>query len=79
MKIFVKIVLSIINIFLFAIVILFLILGVCDQILGPASVEKLLNRMNIPFSYNQVFIMGFVCTVLMVITYILSKKIFGKM
>lgn len=79
MKMFVKIALSITNVILFAIVILFIILGACDQILGPASVEKLLNRMNIPFSYNQVFIIGFVCAVLMIITYIINKKIFGKM
>ena len=76
---FVKIVLMIINFISFIATILFIIFGLYEQIMGPASAEKLLEKLHIPLSYNQTLIVGVISIALMGFSYILIKKLSGKM
>lgn len=70
-----KAVLLIVNIVSFIIVLIFGLFGIVEYILGPNDVEKLLKKINIPLSYNQILIIGFICLALMIITYIIRTKI----
>lgn len=70
-------ILSILNIVSFIFVVLFGVLGVYEQIMGPADAEKLLNKLRIPLSYKQTLIIGFFCLALMITTYILRAKLSG--
>ena len=79
MTAFINTILLIVNIISFAATVLFAILGLYEQIMGPADVEKLLEKLPIPLSYNQALIIGFVCLVLMTISYILRKKLSGRL
>ena len=79
MTAFINTILLIVNISSFAVVILFAIFGVYEQIMGPADAEKLLKKLHIPLSYNQALIIGFVCLTLMIISYILIEKLSGRL
>ncbi len=76
MKVFVNTVLLIINVASAALVAVF---GICDEIMGAAYVERLLEKLHIPLSYNQALIIVYVCGVLMITTFILRKKLFGNL
>ena len=71
MKDIINIILVIVNVITFIITILFSIFGIYEQIMGPADAKKLLKKLKLPLSYNQVLIIGFACLVLMIGTYIL--------
>ena len=71
-------ILLIVNIISFAATVLFAIFGIYEQIMGPADAEKLLSKLHIPLSYNQVLIIGFVCLALMIVCYILRAKLSGR-
>ena len=79
MTAFINAILLIVNIISFAATVLFAIFGVYEQIMGPAGAEKLLNKLHIPLSYNQTLIIGFVCLVLMIVSYILRAKLSGSL
>ena len=79
MKPFINTVLFIINIISFVGTVLFSIIGVYDQIMGPAGVEKLFKKLHIPLTYNQMLFIGIFCIVLMGATYILRAKLSGKL
>ena len=79
MTAFINTILLIVNIISFAVVLLFTIFGVCDELMGPAAAERLLKILHIPLSYNQVLIIGFVCLALMIISYILRAKLSGRL
>ena len=74
---FINVFLLIINVTSFATTVLFAIFGIYEQIMGPAGAEALLKKLRIPLTYNQVLIIGFVCIVLMIVTYILKAKVSG--
>ena len=78
MTTFINTVLIIVNIIFFAVVVLLAIFGVYEQIMGPADAEKLLKKLHIPLSYNQVLIIWFICLALMIITYFLRAKLSGR-
>ena len=71
--------LLIINVISFAATVLFAIFGIYEQIMGPADAEKLLKKLHIPLSYNQALLIGFVCLVLMIVSYILRAKLSGRL
>ena len=71
--------LLIINVISFAATVLFAIFGIYEQVMGPADAEKLLKKLHIPLSYNQALIIGFVCLALMIVSYILSAKLSGRL
>ena len=77
MKTFINTVLLVANIISWVVVVLFGAIGIYEQITGPAGVEKLLKKLNIPLSFNQVFIIGIISIVLLWVTYILWKKLSG--
>ena len=79
MTTFINTILLVVNIISFAATVLFAILGVYEQIMGAADAEKLLKKIHIPLSYNQVLIIGFVFLVLMIISYILRAKLSGRL
>ena len=79
MTAFINIFLLIVNIISFCITVLFAILGVYDQIMGPEEVEKLLKKLHIPLSYNKVLIIWFTFLALMIISYFLRAKLSGKL
>ena len=72
-------ILLIVNIISFSATVLFAIFGVYEQIMGPAAAEKLLKKLHIPLNYNQALIIGFVCLVLMIVSYILRAKLSGRL
>ena len=75
---FVKIFLFVINTVSFVIVLIFVVFGLYEQIMGPANAEKLLEKLNIPLSYNQVLIIGFVSLAIMIISHIVRTKLSGE-
>ena len=79
MTAFINTILLIINIISFAATVLFAIFGVYEQIMGPADAEKLLKKLRIPLSYNKALLIGFVCLVLMIVSYILRAKLSGRL
>ena len=78
MTAFINAILLIINAISFGATVLFSIFGIYEQIMGPAGAEKLLKKLQIPLSYNQVLIIGFACIVLMIASYILRAKLSGR-
>lgn len=79
MTTFINIILLIVNVISFVITVLFGVYGIYEQTMGPSDAEKLLKKLHIPLSYNQVLIIGFVCLALIIITYILRAKLSGKL
>ena len=79
MTAFINTILLIINIISFSATVLFAIFGVYEQIMGPADAEKLLKKLHVPLTYNQVLIIAFVCMALMIISYILRTKLSGRL
>jgi len=75
---FLKIFLIVINIVSFVCVLIFGAFGIIEQLLGPAGAEKLLNKLNISWSYHQVWVVGFICLAIMIISYIVRKKLTGE-
>lgn len=72
----IKIILLIINIISFVLVWLFGVTGVVYEILGPASYEKMLAKLNIPWSYESIWSFMFICLIILIATYLLRKKFF---
>lgn len=79
MTMLVNIALPVVTIISFVTTILFAIFGIYEQIMGPADAEKLLKKLHIPLSYNQVLIIGFISLVLMIISNILLAKLSGRL
>ena len=79
MTMLVNIALPVVIIISFVTTILFAIFGIYEQIMGPADAKKLLKKLHIPLSYNQVLIIGFISLVLMIISNILLAKLSGRL
>lgn len=77
MKIF-QYFLLIINIVSFVFVLIFGAFGLVEYFLGPAGIEKILKQLKIPLSYNQVLFIGFFCLTVMIISYIVRRKMSGQ-
>lgn len=72
---FIRVLLFIINIISYVVTALFAILAIYDQINGQDGVEKLLKKLKIPLSYNQVLIIGIVSIMLIGFTHILLDRL----
>lgn len=79
MKSLILILLLILKIFLLIISTVFFLLGVYEQIAGPAGLERLLIKLHIPLSYNQVFCGGLISLALLFAIHILRLKLSGKL
>lgn len=75
---FISIVLLIINIISCVVAALVGIFGIFEQIAGAGCAKRLLKKFNIPLSYNQIFLIGIISIALVIITYILRRKLSGK-
>lgn len=71
-----KATLLIINIISFVLVLLFGASGIIYELFGPASYEKILQKIKIPWSFEHIWLFMFVCLIILIITYILRKKFF---
>ena len=78
MKIF-QYFLLIINIVSFVFVLIFGVFGLVEYFLGSAGVEKFLKKLKIKLSYSQVLFIGFLCLAVMIISYIVRKKLTGQL
>lgn len=76
MREFLNIFLLIINIISFVLVLLFGASGIIYELFGPASYEKILQKLKIPWSFERIWLFMFVCLIILIITYILRKKFF---
>lgn len=76
MRKFLNIFLLIINIISFVLVLLFGASGIIYELFGPASYEKILQKLKIPWSFERIWLFMFVCLIILIITYILRKKFF---
>ena len=79
MTAFINTILLIVNIISFFVTVLFFIFGVYEEIMGRANAEKLLKKLHIPLSCNQVLIIGLICIALMSGSYILREKLSGRL
>ena len=81
---FFKSLIFVINIISFICVCIFTILGLYEQIVGPAGLEKLFKKLNFPLGYNGFLVAGIICLAIMIISYYIRKnyirkKLSGKM
>ncbi len=76
MRAILRISLLIINIVSFALVLLFGVTGIIYELSGPASYEKMLEELKIPWSFERIWLFMFICLIVSIITYILRKKFF---
>ena len=58
---------------------LFTPLGIYEEIMGAANVNKLLEKLHIPLNYDQIVIIWFICWILVIITRILKAKLQGTL
>lgn len=77
MTAFIDIMLLIVIIITLIVTVLFTLFGLYEQFMGPADAEKLLKKMHIPLSYNQAFVIGMVCAVLLALSFGLKLKLSG--
>lgn len=75
MRAFVNAILQIVYITSFATIALFTPLGIYEEIMGAANVNKLLEKLHIPLNYDQIVIIWFICWILVIITRILKAKL----
>lgn len=76
MRDIVRIILLVINIISFGLVAIFGFTGIIYELLGPASYEKMLERLKIPWRFEQIWTFSLVCLATLIITYLLRKKFF---
>lgn len=58
---------------------LFALFGIYELIMGPEDAKRLLKKLHIPLSYNQVLIIGFAFLILAIAGYILRAKLSGEL
>lgn len=69
--------LHVINIISFILVIILGIPGVVYEILGHQKFEKILENLHIPLSIDSFIVIGWICTAVLIISYILRKKFYN--
>ena len=75
MTAFIKKLLLIINIISVIAGVLFWLFCIYDALAGPASAKKLLLKLNIPLTYEQMLLSGFICLAIIFITYFFREKL----
>ena len=75
MKKVIKTVLKVINIVSTLLVFLFGASGIIFDLFGPATYEKMLQKIGVIWSFERVWVFMFVCLIIMIISYFLRKKI----
>ncbi|MCR1918326.1 hypothetical protein NSA48_04615 [Frisingicoccus caecimuris] len=75
---FIKILLNTIKGISFVLVVFFGVIGFAHDILGPDLFEKTLAKFNIPWNFELFCKMGYICVAILIITYFIHAKLFGK-
>ena len=70
-----KVSLLVINIISLTLVAIFGVTGIIYEIFGPAVYESMLNKLKIPWSYEQIWIFMFIILAILIITYYLRKNV----
>lgn len=78
MTTFSRVVWKIIDSIFLVLCVVFGFLGIYEQIMGLPNTERLLKKLHIPLSYNQVIMISFTILALMIITYVLRMKLSKK-
>lgn len=78
MKAFINAILLIVGVISFVGTALFILLYDYCEIMGAPSVNKLLEKLHIPLNYDQIFIIGCICCVVMILSQFLRAKLTGK-
>lgn len=76
MRDIIRIILLVINIISFGLVAIFGLTGIIYELLGPAGYEKMLERLKIPWKFEQIWTFMFICLAVLIITCFLRKKYF---
>lgn len=76
MKEIIRIVLLSINVISLILVLLFGATGVVYELFGAASYKKMLLMLRIPWSYERIWVVMLLVSLVLVITYVLRKKFF---
>lgn len=74
MKAFLNTILQIVLIISFVGTVLFVVFGVYEEIVGPVYAEKLLTMLHVPLNVDQMFIIGAVNLILLLVVLALRKK-----
>lgn len=77
MKDFLKILLLIINVVSFVFVLVFGATGFIYDLFGYAFYEKMLDKIGIPWNFNQIWIFCAICLIITVVVFIIRKKFFN--
>lgn len=75
---FLKRFLLVVNIALFICSIGFTLIGLVDEIFGPAKTEWLLNKLNIQLSYGWFMLVGLICVVAALLLYYARRRWFKE-
>jgi hypothetical protein len=75
---FLKIILLVVNIISFIFSMIFAGFGIYEQITSPGALERLLKKLQIPLSYNQFIIVGFISVLIMGATYAIRERFFSS-
>ena len=78
MKSFVESFLLVANIISFIGVVAFCLFGLYEYIMGPIDAKKLIQKLNVPLSYNKVLLVGFICVGLTIVLFIVRLALFGE-
>ena len=78
MKRFLNIILKIINIVSVVVLLLLGAGGIIHELFGTATYEKVLQKLNIPWSLEQILLFSHVYVIIVLIIIILREKFFDK-
>ena len=73
-----KIGLLVVNVLTLIFVFVFFLFGLIENIFGAPGLDKLLKRLNIPLNSDSVLLFSIISIVIMIISYILLKKVWGN-
>ena len=76
MREFIKYALLVINMVSLAIGLVVVLFFFYCEFFGYAKGDNLLKSIHAPLDHNDVFIIGFICAVIMIISYFIRKKLF---
>lgn len=79
MKKVIRTILLITNIVSFALLSLYGASGIIYELFGPAIYDKMLAALGIPWNFDQIWLFMFVCSIVLIITYLLRKKFFDDL
>ncbi len=65
-----------INTISFVLVAIFGLTGIIYELIGPAGYEKIIERLKIPWRFEQIWIFFLIFSIVLILTYFLRKRFF---